>query len=83
MCKMEERMKVIEGKEGEETGEKRKTKKGQEVKSRITAIEKKLERKKREKWRRNIIIKGINWNEKEKEKVVKRILEKKSVEKWK
>ena len=80
---MEERMKVIEGKEGEETGEKRKTKKGQEVKSRITAIEKKLERKKREKWRRNIIIKGINWNEKEKEKVVKRILEKKSVEKWK
>ena len=70
-------MKVIEGKEGEETGEKRKTKKGQEVKSRITAIEKKLERKKREKWRRNIIIKGINWNEKEKEKVVKRILKKK------
>lgn len=75
MCKLEERTRVIERKEGEETGEKRETEKEQEIKSRITAIEKMLKRKKREERRRNII-KGINWNEKEKKKVVERILEK-------
>ncbi|KAK1131957.1 hypothetical protein K0M31_016099 [Melipona bicolor] len=67
MSELEERMKVIEGKEREET------EKGKKVENRITAIERKLKRKEREEKRRNIVIKII-CNEKKKEKVVERIL---------
>ncbi|KAK1131912.1 hypothetical protein K0M31_016059 [Melipona bicolor] len=74
MNELKEKMKMIEEKEREETGGKKETEKGKKVENRITAIERKLERKEREERRRNIIIKGVNCNEKEKEKVVERIL---------
>ena len=63
----EKRRKLEKRKGGEELREKSEKEKRQEVRSRITAIEKKLERKER---RRNIIIKGVDLNEKNKEKVV-------------
>lgn len=81
MNELEKKMKVIEGKErdkGKETRGKKETEKGKKVENRITAIE----RKEREERRRNIIIKRVNCNEKEKvvEKILARISEKVELE---
>lgn len=78
MNELEKKMKVIEGKERQETRGKKETEKGKKVENRITAIE----RKEREERRRNIIIKRVNCNEKEKvvEKILARISEKVELE---